>query len=140
MGRVRERWKGLSRAYQHAIVLAIADILFLIGALLHIRVLAMLWSALTSYLPNIYEPIFLQIVALVRDASPGTMVASGLFISYSSAFLMLLTVHVLVGFGLGFLFDHTPRTLVWSFTSFFTLILVLFALHLSLIIFPGITA
>lgn len=139
MSRVKDWWIGLSRAYQNAIALLAFNVLVLMGTLLGVHVFSALWSALTSYLPNIYEPIFLQLVAIVRGASPGSVVASGIFISYSSTFLTLLSVHLVIGFGIGFLFDKVPRTLVFAFIDFFTLIIVLFALHLVLLLFPALS-
>ena len=139
MSRVRDWWIGLSRAYQHAFAVAFFDSIIFVGMFLGVPLFHTLWSALTSFLPNIYEPIFLQLVALVRDAAPGAMVASGAFIAFSSTFLTLLTIHLLIGFGLGFLFDHAPRTLVWAFIGFFVMIAVLFVLHLVLLLSPALT-
>ena len=131
---LRAWWTGLSRAYQNAFALFVADSVFLLGMLLHIRPLQAAWEAVTGYLPNIYDGIVMQLVAVIRDFSPGSVVASSVTIDISTMFFSLLSMHVIVGFGLGFLFDHTERTRLWTFVNYFTMILVLFVIHFFLII------
>ncbi len=127
-------WNELSRAYQNAIVLFITDSLLLIGALVNLPFLHATWDALTEAIPNIFELIVMQAIALVRDVAPGAIVASPVLVVYGTVFLSLLCVHLVVGFGIGFLYDHTQRTVWWSFANFFTLIMVLFLIHFFLLI------
>lgn len=126
-------WSGLSRAYQNAFALLIFDTILLIGALTRFRPLHLAWEAITESVPNIFEPILLSLIALVRDIAPGATVAGSVTIIFGTMYASLLCVHVVVGFGLGFLFDNVPRSLVWTFVNFFTLILVLFSVHLFLL-------
>lgn len=131
---LRAWWNGLSRAYQNAFALLVFDTVVLIGFLLGVPVLQAAWEAVTGYLPNIYDDIAMQLIALLRDMNPGSMIASSVILVTATMFLSLLSMHVVVGFGLGFLFDHTERTQIWSFVNYFTLILVLFVIHFFLII------
>ena len=126
-------WSSLSRAYQNALVLFSADLLLLVGALLDVHVLHLVWDALTDSVPNILESIVLQLLGLIRHVVPGVALVNSVVVIYGTLFLSLATIHVLIGFGLGFLFDHTQRNRWWSFANFFTLIVVLFCLHLFLL-------
>jgi len=126
-------WAGLSRAYQNAIVLFFADLLFFIGALLNWPFLHATWESLTDAIPNIFEAAVWQLIGLFRDVFPGVIIANAVLITYGTLFFSLLLIHLLVGFGIGFLFDHTERNLWHSFANFFTVILVLFLLHFFLL-------
>jgi hypothetical protein len=131
--RFAEWWHGLSRAYQNALTLLIVDCVLLVGALTRLRPLHLTWDAATWNLPNIYEAILLQLIALVRDVAPGASVASSVAVIYGTLLLSLLTMHVVVGFGIGFLFDKLPRTHAWTFVNYFVLIVVLLAVHVFLL-------
>lgn len=131
--RIIDWWAQLSRAYQNSLVLFLFDTAVFLGALLEIRPLHLAWDALTWMVPNIFETIVLQGVALIRDVAPQAIVASPVLVVYGTLFLSLLCVHLVIGFGIGFLYDHTERTLWWSFANYFTLIAVLFIIHLFLL-------
>lgn len=131
--RLAQWWNGLSRAYQNAFALLAFDCILLIGALTRIRPIHLTWDAATWNLPNIYEAILLQLIALVRDVAPGASVASSVAVIYGTMLMSLLTMHVVVGFGIGFLFDKLPRSHMWTFINFFVLIVVLLAVHVFLL-------
>jgi hypothetical protein len=128
-------WRDLSRAYQNAIVLLVFDLVLFTGFLLDIRSLKAAWEATTGFLPNIYAAIVIPAIGLAREVFPGAFpVVNGVAIDVVTTFFSLLSMHLVVGFGLGFLFDQVRRDSVRGFLSFLTLILVLFTVHFFLIV------
>jgi len=132
--KLRVWWNRLSRAYQNALVLLAFDLLLFLGLILNIRPLKLAWEAITDFLPNIYDGIALKTLSLLRSISPGTEFISASALDAVTMLFSLLSMHLVVGFGLGFLFDHMKRSKAWDFVSFLVLIVVLFTVHFFLIV------
>lgn len=129
-----ERWHEQKRTIKNLSVVLAVDLFLLLGAIFALPGLKATWMALTDYLPNIYEPIFLQLIAFVRGASPGSVVASGPFVTFSTIFLTLFTFHGVLAYGIGHLFQKFKPSLGWSVVNYGVLILALFLLHLVLVL------
>jgi hypothetical protein len=131
---LRSWWNGLSRSYQNTFFLLAFDCAVFLGAFAGFLPFKAAWESFTGFLPNIYEGIAVQLISLVRDASPGSVVIGGVAMDAATTLLSLLSLHVIVGFGIGFLFDHAARSRLWTFLNYFTLILILFTVHFFLIV------
>ena len=129
-----EWWTTKSRSLRNSILVLLADVLLLLGALFAVPGLQFVWESLTETMPNLYEAIFLQLLALVRDAAPGSVVAPSVLIVYSTLFLSLLTVHLLIAYGIGYLMQRFHANPIWSLTNYVILGLVLGVFHAVLIL------
>lgn len=129
-----ERWHSQHRSIKNLTIVLLVDLVMLLGAVFSIPGLQLVWETLSGYLPNIYEPIFLQFIALIRGVNPATVVASGTVMTYCTAFLTLVTIHGLIGCGIGYLFQKMKPTLGWSVVNYLVLILILFLFHLFVVL------
>jgi hypothetical protein len=127
-------WSTLSHAYRFAIAVLLFDLLLLFGAVFSVLPLQATWEAVTGSIPNIYDGIAVQLVALIRDAAPGAVVIGGVALDFLTTFLSLISVHGVVAFGLGFLFDYGGSSRLWTFLGYGCVILVLFVIHFSLLL------
>lgn len=126
-------WRSLSRAYQNAFALLGFDSLVFLGFLLGLAPFLAAWESLTGFLPNIFLGVALPFLGFLRSVT-GSGVVSVVAVDALTMFLSLLAMHLVVGFGLGFLFDHVKRSRAWDFVSFLVLIVVLFVIHFFLIV------
>lgn len=126
-------WRGLSRAYQNAFALLGFNGVVFLGFILGFAPLVATWESLTGFLPNIFLGVALPFLGFLRSVT-GSGVASVVVVDAVTMLLSLLAMHLIVGFGLGFLFDHIKRSRAWDFVNFLVLIVVLFVIHFFLIV------
>jgi hypothetical protein len=126
-----EWWESHKRATRNAWILAAIDVVLLLGALLRLPLFTPLWEEiLVGPLPDFYDLFVRQFIALIRDMGPGSVAVAGSTLSYLTGFATLLTIHVAIGVGVGYLFDHLSSSRWWSVTCYSVTVLVLAVMHL----------
>jgi hypothetical protein len=130
---MRSWWLARSQPVKNLLLFAFADLFLLLGALLGVPGLRHTWEVLTSYMPNLYEPLLSLAVHGVRLLWPGAAVLSAVQFLYVTLFLTLLTIHLPIAFAVGFLLKHR-RTPVHRFVEYALVIAILFVLHWVLIL------
>ena len=131
--RFADRWNSLSLIAKNCIIVLAADLLLLASGALSVPGLKQVWAVLTGYMPDLYQPVFLQFIALLRDTSPSMVVASGTALTFTTLFLTLVSFHVLAAVCVGFLFQKFSKGLTWKIANYVVFIFVLFFFHLFLI-------
>lgn len=127
-------WRRLSRLWHNFFIVVLLDLLLVGCVLIGVPGARFVWEVLTDPLPNVVELVMLQLIKATSGFE--SAIVGGAGVQYGALFVTLASVHVVVAVGVGFLFDHTPRTWPWRIANYGTLLLVLLALHVSLLLVP----
>jgi hypothetical protein len=118
---------------KNCLAVAGVDVVLLACGVLGVPLVSAFWSSLTEYLPNFYEPFVLEFIAFLTDNSPSSVASAGDVVSLLTLFFTLLTVHLLVAFGIGKLFSKLSPNVGWSAVNYAVLAVILLAIHLFLV-------
>lgn len=128
-----EWWTGLARQYRNVCVVFAVDAILLLFSLFSVPGLAAVWGVMTGSLPNFYEVFFLQLISVLLDTPPANLIASGMVLTVTSTFLTILTLHFVVAFCVGYLFQKLEQTTAWSVVNYLVLAFVLVVLHVVVV-------
>jgi hypothetical protein len=123
-------WESHPRSGRNLTVIAILDVAFLLATLLALPYALNVWQVLANTLPNFYEPVFVQFIALLFGL-PSRTGAGGSALLIGSQFLTLLTFHALIALLVGWLLRRKENVMLWRILNYCVLGLLLLCLHIA---------